>query len=98
MFDYWKMEQDWKRADVVVIGYPGDRMGWYDWSVLEYLKLPRMMPMLRPIYQDPADPHFRIYEVVRSHASGFAQGEPGSAASLERASGFSGLSARHIAK
>jgi uncharacterized membrane protein len=28
MFDYWHMEQDWKRADVVVVGYPGDRLGW----------------------------------------------------------------------
>jgi hypothetical protein len=65
MFDYWQMEQDWKRADIVVVGYPRDKLGWYGWSVLEYLKLPRMMPLLRPIYQDPDDPNFRVYEVLR---------------------------------
>jgi hypothetical protein len=66
MFDYWHMEQDWKRADLVVVGYPGERLGWYDWSVLEYLKLPRMLPLLRRAYQDPRDPHFRVYEVLRA--------------------------------
>jgi hypothetical protein len=69
MFDYWQMEQDWKRADVVVIGYPGDRMGWYGWPMLEYLKLPRMMPLLRPIYQDPHDARFRVYEVIRDQSA-----------------------------
>jgi hypothetical protein len=66
MFDYWQMEQDWKRADVVVVGYPGERLGWYRWTVLEYLKLPRMRPLLRPLYQDPHDPNFRVFEVLRS--------------------------------
>jgi uncharacterized membrane protein len=98
MFDYWHMEQDWKRADVVVIGYPGNRMGWYDWSVLEYLKLPRMLPMLRPIYQDPNDPHFRIYEVVRTPIDPLTHGAALDAASLDRATGSAGLSARHTAK
>jgi uncharacterized membrane protein len=98
MFDYWHMEQDWKRADVVVIGYPGERLGWYAWTVLEYLKLPRMLPMLRPIYQDPDDPHFRIYEVMHAHDNASAQGGPFGAASLERASGSAGLSVRHNAK
>jgi uncharacterized membrane protein len=65
MFDYWHMEEDWKRADVVVVGYPGDRLGWYAWSVLQYLTLPRMLPMLRPLYRDPNDPNFRVYEVLR---------------------------------
>ena len=73
MFDYWRMEQDWKRADVVVIGYPGDRMGWYGWPMLEYLKLPRMLPMLRPIYQDPNDPRFRVYEVLRTQSAPMSQ-------------------------
>jgi hypothetical protein len=98
MFDYWHMEQDWKRADVVVIGYPGNRMGWYDWSVLEYLKLPRMMPMLRAIYQDPNDPHFRIYEVVRTPIDPLTHGAALDAASLDHATGSAGLSARHSAK
>jgi hypothetical protein len=98
MFDYWHMEQDWKRADVVVIGYPGERLGWYGWNVLEYLKLPRMMPMLRPIYEDPKDPHFRIFEVVRSHSEPLTRGEAGKAASLDRAKVSPGLSPSDSAK
>jgi uncharacterized membrane protein len=98
MFDYWHMEQDWKRADVVVIGYPGERLGWYGWSVLEYLKLPRMLPMLRPIYQDPDDPHFRIFQVVRTPIDPLTHGAALDAASLDRATGSAGLSARHNAK
>jgi uncharacterized membrane protein len=73
MFDYWQMEQDWKRADVVVVGYPGDRLGWYGWNVLEYLKLPRMRPLLRPLYQDPADPNFRVFEVLRAQPQHLTQ-------------------------
>jgi uncharacterized membrane protein len=73
MFDYWRMEQDWKRADVVVVGYPGERMGWYGWPMLEYLKLPRMLPLLRPIYQDPNDPRFRVYEVLRTQSAPLTQ-------------------------
>ena len=64
MFDYWQMEQDWKRADVVVVGYPGYRLGWYGWPMLEYMKLPRMLPLLRLTYQDPTDPRIRMYEVI----------------------------------
>jgi uncharacterized membrane protein len=73
MFDYWHMEQDWKRADVVVVGYPGERLGWYRWTVLEYLKLPRMMPLLRQRYQDPNDPHFRVFEVLRPNSEPLTQ-------------------------
>lgn len=69
MFDYWQMEQDYKRADIVVIGYHGDSMGWYSFRVFEEVKFPRMLPDLHQIYADPNDPNFRLYEVdVRSQA------------------------------
>lgn len=73
MFDYWQMEQDWKRADVLVVGYPGERLGWYGYTVLEYLKLPRMAPLLRPLYQDPSDPNFRVFEVLRAQPQHLTQ-------------------------
>ncbi|HKU41384.1 MAG TPA: DUF2079 domain-containing protein [Polyangiales bacterium] len=63
MFDYWQMEEDWKRADIVVLGYHGDSMGWYSVRTFEEEKFPRMEPDLRLLYQDPKDPQFRLYEV-----------------------------------
>lgn len=63
MFDYWQMEDDYKRADIVVVGYPSDSMGWYSVKTFEKEQLPRMLPDLRPIYADPKDPSFRLYEV-----------------------------------
>ena len=64
MFDYRGMEEDWKRADVVVIGYHGEDMGWYTRKVFEEEKLPKILPSLRLYYEDPADPRFRLYEVL----------------------------------
>jgi uncharacterized membrane protein len=63
MFDYWRMEEDYKRADIVVIGYHGDSMGWYSFKTFEEEKFPRMLPDLHQIYEDPKDPNFRLYEV-----------------------------------
>jgi hypothetical protein len=66
MFDYWEMEDDWKRAEVVVIGFHGNWLGWYPWETLEKKKLPRMRPYMRELYQDPDDPRFQVYEVLPS--------------------------------
>lgn len=64
MFDYWQMENDWKRADIVVVGFFGNWLGWYPWTVLEEEKLPVMLPNLRLIYQSAVDPRFRVFEVI----------------------------------
>jgi uncharacterized membrane protein len=63
MFDYWQMEEDWKRADIVVIGYHGDWLGWYSVHTLEAEKLPKMLPSLREIYSDKGSSRFRMFEV-----------------------------------
>jgi uncharacterized membrane protein len=69
MFDYWQMEDDYKRADIVVVGYHGWWMGWYSQETFEDEKFPRMLPHLHQIYEDPADPNFRLYKVdARSQA------------------------------
>ncbi|HKP55107.1 MAG TPA: DUF2079 domain-containing protein [Polyangiales bacterium] len=77
MFDYWQMEEDWKRADIVVLGYHGDSMGWYTTKIFEEEKFPKMLPELRIIYQDPKDPRFRLYEVDTSRESQVAEVKPG---------------------
>jgi hypothetical protein len=77
MFDYWQMEDDWKRADIVVLGYHGDSMGWYSTKTFELEKFPKMLPGLRQIYQDPKDPKFRLYEVDVTHESQVAEVKPG---------------------
>lgn len=69
MFDYWQMEDDWKRADLVVVGFHSKSLGWYDWSVLQNTKLPRMRPYVRTVYQDPQDPRFEILEVLPTAAT-----------------------------
>jgi uncharacterized membrane protein len=66
MFDYWLMEDDWTRADVVVVGYHASSIGWYDWEMLDEVKLVRMAPGLKLTYQSPEDPRFRIFEVLPS--------------------------------
>ena len=63
MFDYWLMEDDWKRAELVVVGFHGKDLGWYTWNVLQTKKLPRMRPYLQLQYEDPEDPRFQIFEV-----------------------------------
>jgi len=68
MFDYWQMTEDWKRAELVVIGYHGDWLGWYSWKTLNKKVLPAMLPQLHEVYQSPTTPHFRIFEVL-SHTS-----------------------------
>ena len=68
MFDYWQMEDDWKRADIVVVGFHGRTLGWYPWQMLESQKLPKMLPGLRLLYQDAEDPRFRVFEVLPSAA------------------------------
>jgi uncharacterized membrane protein len=72
MFDYWQMEDDYKRADIVVVGYHGKSMGWYTYKKFEEEKFPRMLPDLKEIYQDPKDPRFRLYEVEVQSQSQFA--------------------------
>jgi uncharacterized membrane protein len=72
MFDYWRMEDDYKRADIVVVGYHGDSMGWYTFKTFEEEKFPRMLPDLHQIYADPKDPSFRLYEVDERTQSQFA--------------------------
>jgi uncharacterized membrane protein len=66
MFDYWMMEDDWKRADIVVVGFHGSSIGWYRWEMLDEVKLVRMAPGLKLVYQSPEDPRFRIFEVLPS--------------------------------
>jgi uncharacterized membrane protein len=72
MFDYWRMEEDYKRADIVVVGYHGDSMGWYTFKTFEEEKFPRMLPDLHQIYEDPKDRSFRLYEVDARTQSQFA--------------------------
>lgn len=69
MFDYWKMEDDWKRAEIVVTGFHGGWLGWYSWQTLQNKKLPRMRPYLRELYRDPEDPTFQVFEVLPSAAT-----------------------------
>ena len=69
MFDYWGMEDDWQRAEIVVIGYPGEDMGYYTWPQFIEDKLPQILPGLREIFTDPDDPNFRIYETIHQRAS-----------------------------
>jgi uncharacterized membrane protein len=69
MFDYWQMEDDWKRAEIVVTGFHGNWLGWYSWEMLETRKLPRMRPNLRELYRDPGDPTFQVFEVLPSAAT-----------------------------
>jgi len=72
MFDYWRMEDDYKRRVIVVVGYHGDSMGWYTFKTFEEEKFPRMLPDLHQIYADPKDPSFRLYEVDERTQSQFA--------------------------
>jgi uncharacterized membrane protein len=67
MFDYWGMENDWQRAEVVVIGYHGWYMGYYSWEQFMEEKLPKILPGVREIFVDPADPRFRMYETIWPH-------------------------------
>jgi hypothetical protein len=48
--------------------------------------------------RDPNDPHFPIFEVVRSHSESLTCGEADKAASLDRAAASPGLSASESAK
>lgn len=66
MFDYWQMEDDWKRADLVVVGFDHLKLGWYSWDILQDIKLPLMRPYLKVVYADRADPRFRVFEVLPS--------------------------------
>jgi hypothetical protein len=67
MFDYWGMENDWQRAEVVVIGYHGGYMGYYSWDRFMEEKLPKILPGVREIFVDPDDPRFRMYETIWPH-------------------------------
>jgi hypothetical protein len=80
MFDYWQMEDDWKRAELVVVGFHGHVLGWYTWGKLEKDKLPRMRPYLKPLYTDPQDPRFRVFEVLPSAANAPTIADPGATA------------------
>ena len=66
MFDYWQMEDDWKRADIVVVGFHAHWLGWYGWGTLDEIKLTRMAPGLELLFQSPTDPRFRIFKVLPS--------------------------------
>ena len=76
MFDYWLMEDDWKRADILVVGFHAPSIGWYSWKTLESRKLPKMLPYLKELYRDSADPRFRIYEVLPSAKTAPPTGDP----------------------
>jgi hypothetical protein len=80
MFDYWQMEDDWKRADMVVVGFHSKALGWYDWHTLQSKKLPRMRPYLKQVYQDPNEPRFEMFEVLPSAAQAPSIAEPGATA------------------
>jgi uncharacterized membrane protein len=64
MFDYWNMEDDWRRAQVVIIGNMGPWMGYYSWTDFQTTTWPQMQPYLRLRFADPSDPSFRIYDVL----------------------------------
>jgi uncharacterized membrane protein len=80
MFDYWLMEDDWKRADIVVVGFHGLSIGWYRWDMLEEVKLVRMQPGLKLLYQSPEDPRFRVFEVLPSAKDLPSIADPGASA------------------
>jgi hypothetical protein len=80
MFDYWQMEDDWTRADFIVVGFHGQSIGWYDWDMLDEVKLVRMAPGLKLVYQAPEDPRFRIFEVLPSAKQLPSIAEPGATA------------------
>jgi uncharacterized membrane protein len=80
MFDYWLMEDDWKRADIVVVGYHGSSIGWYSWETLNEIKLVRMQPGLKLLYQSPEDPRFRVFEVLPSAKDLPSIADPGATA------------------
>jgi uncharacterized membrane protein len=80
MFDYWGMEDDWKRADLVVVGFHSNSMGWYNWKILQNKKLPRMRPYLKQVYQEPSDPRFQVFEVLPSAATAPTIASPGATA------------------
>ena len=76
MFDYWQMEDDWKRAELVVVGFHANWLGWYDWRTLQKKKLPLMRPYMKQLYQDPSDPRFELFEVLPSAASAPSIADP----------------------
>ena len=80
MFDYWLMEDDWKRADLLVVGFHGGSLGWYSWKLFTDRKLPRMLPYLRLVYQDEVDPRFRVFEVLPSAKTAPPTAAPGATA------------------
>jgi hypothetical protein len=72
MFDYWQMEEDWKRAELVVIGFHGDWLGWYSWKTLNRKVLPKMLPELQQVHRSPAPTLLRIFEVRTPSVQGEA--------------------------
>lgn len=66
MFDYYGMQDDWRRADVFLIGFPAPTVGIYSWYTLIKRVLPQMEQGMREIFRDPNDPRFRLYEVTAS--------------------------------
>lgn len=77
MFDYWLMEDDWKRAELVVVGYHSKGLGWYSWDALQHTKLPRMRPYLELLFEDPSDPNFQIFKVLPSAVDAPTIANPG---------------------
>jgi uncharacterized membrane protein len=69
MFDYLGMEEDWRRADVVVIAAPGTDMGFYLWDTFIESVFPKMQSGLRLLFEDPEDPRFRLYETTAPKTS-----------------------------
>jgi len=61
MMDYWLMENDWQRADAIVVAYPERHLGWYSWEVMEREKIPHWDDKLALVYRDPFLWHFRIW-------------------------------------
>jgi hypothetical protein len=69
MFDYFGMEEDWRRAQIVLIGFAGPQMGMYPWHTLYTTILPRMERGMRLVFQDPDDPRFRLYQTTAPKSS-----------------------------
>lgn len=64
MFDYFGMQDDWSRAEVVLIGFATPMAGIYRWSTLNRTILPEMEKRMRLVFQAPDDPRFRLYETM----------------------------------
>jgi hypothetical protein len=62
MMDYLGSENDWKKADRILVAYPDESMGYFPASKIEKDFASQFFQDYTLIYQDPLDKTFRIWE------------------------------------